>query len=162
MGVMKRNIPDEITAFKEKFFFGLTVRQLICGAGIMISAIPTGIFGSKVMPEDVVGYLIMFEVVPLAAVGWFSYNDMPVEQIFKKIFMFYFGTQKRKWKFHTDEDVIHEMIVQTELDELIRARKEELQKGREEERERKKQVKAEKKETHRSRKAVKRKMKTRS
>ena len=34
MGVMKRKIPAEITSFKEKFFFGLTVRQLICGAGI--------------------------------------------------------------------------------------------------------------------------------
>ena len=44
MGVMKRKIPAEITSFKEKFFFGLTVRQLICGAGILALAIPTGIF----------------------------------------------------------------------------------------------------------------------
>lgn len=62
MGVMKKNIPAEITSFKEKFFFGLTVRQLICGAGILALAVPTGIFGSKFLSQDTVGWLILIEV----------------------------------------------------------------------------------------------------
>lgn len=70
MGVMKRKIPAEITSYKEKFFFGLTVRQLICGAGILALAIPTGIFGSKFFTQDTVGWIILIEVVPLAAIGF--------------------------------------------------------------------------------------------
>lgn len=99
MGVMKRKIPAEITSFKEKFFFGLTVRQLICGAGILALAIPTGIFGSKFFTQDTVGWIILIEVVPLAAIGWFNYNDMPIEVIGKKAIRYYVESQKRKLKF---------------------------------------------------------------
>lgn len=145
MGVMKRNIPDEITAFKEKFFFGLTVRQLICGSGILAMAIPTGIYGSKIMPEDIVGYLIMLEVFPLAAIGWFNYNDMPIEQVAKKVFVYYFGTQKRKWQYKSTENRIHDSLIQIELDELTDNRNEELRLEKKQKKEAKKQLRRDRK-----------------
>ena len=85
MGVMKRKIPAEITSFKEKFFFGLTVRQLICGAGILALAIPTGIFGSKFFTQDTVGWIILIEVVPLAAIGWFNLTICPSKLSAKRL-----------------------------------------------------------------------------
>ena len=99
MGVMKTEIPPEITAFKEKFFFGLTVRQLVCVVCIAALAVPTAIFGSKVLPKDLVEYLVVFEVIPFFLIGWFTYNDMPIEIIGKKVIKFYFCKQKRKFEY---------------------------------------------------------------
>lgn len=126
MGVMRRSVPAEIKAFKEKFFFGLTVRQLICGAGILALAIPTGIWGNKIMSQDMVGYIIMLEVVPLAAIGWASYNDMPIEVIGKKALAYYFGVQKRKLKYTPPEATVHKELVKLNLEVVTAERNEEL------------------------------------
>lgn len=99
MGMMKAEIPPEITGFKEKLFFGLTVRQLICAAGGLAVAIPTGLFGSKIMSSDMVQWAVVIEVIPFIAMGWLRYNDMPCEKIAKKILSYYFGNQKRKFKY---------------------------------------------------------------
>lgn len=126
MGVMRRSVPAEIKAFKEKFFFGLTVRQLICGVGILALAVPTGIFGGKIMSQDMVGWLIILEVAPLAAIGWASYNDMPIEVIGKKALAYYFGIQKRKLKYTPSEAEIHKALVKLDLDNVTAERNEEL------------------------------------
>lgn len=102
MGVMKAEIPPEITEYKEKMFFGLTVRQLICtGIGLAL-AIPTGMFGSKVLPSDVVQYAVVFEIIPCAAVGWLRINDMPFEKFLKKAMTYYMSNQKRKFKYTSE------------------------------------------------------------
>ena len=126
MGVMRRSVPAEIKSFKEKFFFGLTVRQLICGAGILALAVPTGIFGNKIMSQDMVGYLIILEVAPLAAIGWASYNDMPIEKIGKKALAYYFGIQKRKMKYTPPEATIHKELVKLNLEAVTAECNEEL------------------------------------
>lgn len=126
MGVMRRSVPAEIKAFKEKFFFGMTVRQLICLAGILALAVPTGIFGSKIMSQDTVGWLIILEVAPLAAIGWASYNDMPIEIIGKKALAYYFGIQKRKLKYTPPEAVIHKGLIKLNLEAITAERNEEL------------------------------------
>ena len=126
MGVMRRSVPAEIKAFKEKFFFGLTVRQLFCGAGILALAVPTGIFGGRIMSQDTVGWLIILEVAPLAAIGWASYNDMPIEKIGKKALAYYFGIQKRKLKYTPPEASIHKELVKLNLEAVTAERNEEL------------------------------------
>jgi hypothetical protein len=97
MGVMKVSIPPEATEYKEKFILGMTVRQLaftVCGLAI---AIPTGIFGSKFLPEDVVMWLVTIEAAPFAAFGFFQYNGMPLEKIVGKVFDYYVRNQKNKF-----------------------------------------------------------------
>ena len=132
MSIMKRTIPAEITAFKEKMFFGMTVRQLACAAGILATAIPTGIFGSKVLPQDVVGYLIMIEVIPLAAIGWLQYNDMPIEIIGKKAISYYINPQKRKFKYLMADIIkIHNFEVDEAYKEELALRKEEVKRNKE-------------------------------
>ena len=152
MGVMRRNVPAEIKSFKEKFFFGLTVRQLICLAGILGLAIPTGIFGSKIMSQDVLGWLIILEVVPLAAIGWANYNDMPIEKIGKKALAYYFGVQKRKFKYIPREAEIHKALVKLNLEVVTSERNEELRFEKE-------RLKLEKKEAKKNKKSSKSKKK---
>ncbi len=145
MGVMRRNIPAEIKAFKEKFFFGLTVRQLVCGVGILALAIPTGIFGNRIMSQDMVGWLIILEVAPLAAIGWASYNDMPIEKIGKKALMYYLGVQKRKIKYTSPEAKIHKELVQIDYESVAAERNEELRIEKEQIKQAKKAAKNKKK-----------------
>lgn len=152
MGVMKKNIPAEITSFKEKFFFGLTVRQLICGAGILALAVPTGIFGSRFFSQDTVGWLILVEVSPLAAIGWFNYNDMPIEVIGKKALKYYVDPQKRKYKYKPTEVEIHEKLIEYDFNEASNERSEELRQNKLNEKQLRKQQKAEKKKEKKSKK----------
>ena len=52
MGSLGSDIPPEIMEYKEKFFFGLTVRQLGCAAGALALAVPTGLIGINYMSQD--------------------------------------------------------------------------------------------------------------
>lgn len=127
MGVMKREIPDEVRTYKEKFFFGLTARQMLCGAiGIGLAA-PTAIFGWGKIPDDIIMWVLLLEMAPAIAVGWFSYNGMPTEKIAKRIFAFYAGTQKRKMKFKSEERLIHEQLVQIQLEADTAERQREIE-----------------------------------
>ena len=126
MGIMKKKIPYEVKAYKSTMFFGFTTRQVICLVIMLALAVPTYIFGSKFMTSDTLGYVIMVEVVTLAAVGWLSYNDMPMEQIATKVFFFYTGCQKRKWQFTNTETKLHELAVKELLEKTTEERKQEL------------------------------------
>ena len=86
----------------------------------------TGIFGSKFFTQDTVGWIILIEVVPLAAIGWFNYNDMPIEVIGKKAIRYYVESQKRKLKFKPFEVKLHETLIDIEYSELSNERSEEL------------------------------------
>lgn len=99
MGLMRAEIPPEITEYKEKFFFGLTVRQLASVAVMAALAVPTAMFGSKIMPSDVVEWLVVLEVIPCAAIGWLRFNDMPFEKYAKKVINYYISKQKRKFEY---------------------------------------------------------------
>ena len=127
MGVMKRDIPDEVRTYKEKFFFGLTARQMLCGAiGIGLAA-PTAILGWNKIPDDIIMWVLILEMAPAIAIGWFQYNGMPAEKIAKRIFAFYAGTQRRKVKFKSEERMIHEQLVQIQLEADTTERQKEIE-----------------------------------
>lgn len=106
MGKLRAEVPPEITEFKEKFFFGLTVRQLICAAGALLLAVPTGLYGSKVLPKDVVEWAVVIEAIPFAAIGFFKYNDMPFERFIKKFGFYFICSQKRKFKYIEENQIV--------------------------------------------------------
>jgi hypothetical protein len=91
---LKLPIPREVTEYKEKFFFGLTVRQLVCVAGCLAVTIPTGIYGNKIMPNDVVQWLVILEALPFAAFGFISFDGQSVEKVFLKALKYYIMPQK--------------------------------------------------------------------
>lgn len=153
MGMMKRQVPAEITAFKEKFFFGLTLRQLLCGAGALALAVPTGMIGSNYLTSDTVGWIIMFEVIPFAAIGWFNYNDIPIEIIGKKAIKYYFEPQRRKYKYTPKEAEIHKKTIALELAENTEARREEIKQQKISDKQQRKAEKAERKKSRKRKEA---------
>ena len=73
-------MPKEITEYKEKFLFGLTVRQCVSAAAALAICVPLFIFGKDYLGEDMVGWLVILIAVPIFAFGFFKYEGMPFEQ----------------------------------------------------------------------------------
>ena len=92
-------IPKEIKNYREKLFFGLTLRQCICAGAALLICVPLYIFGNKILPQEAVSWVVILVAVPLMLVGFFRYNDMMFEQ-FAVEFMFHnFTPQKRIYSF---------------------------------------------------------------
>ena len=72
-------IPKEITDYKEKFLFGLTVRQFVSVVAALAVCVPLFIFGKGFLGEDVVGWLIILLAAPIFAFGFFKYDGMRFE-----------------------------------------------------------------------------------
>lgn len=108
--MIKADIPQDVTEYKEQFFFGLTIRQFVCGVAMIVLAVLTFLVGSKFLPTDVLMYIVVVEVAPLAAVGFMKYNGMPFEKIAVTVLEFYFGNQRRKMEYLPEEAVLHDEV----------------------------------------------------
>lgn len=73
-------VPKEITDYKEKFMFGLTVRQFFSVAAALVICVPLYIFGKDYLGEDLVSWLIIIVAAPIFGFGFFKYNGMSFEQ----------------------------------------------------------------------------------
>lgn len=73
-------IPKEISEYKQKFLFGLTVRQFISVALALGICIPTYIFGKNAVGEDVISWVIIIIAAPIFCFGFLKFNGMPFEQ----------------------------------------------------------------------------------
>ncbi len=92
-------VPKEIKNYREKFFFGLTVRQCVCAAAALLICVPLYIFGGKFLPEELISWLVMIIAAPLMLVGFFRYNDMTFEKFAVEWFYHTFAPQKRIYSF---------------------------------------------------------------
>ena len=108
--MIKADIPQDIREYKEQFFFGLNLRQLICAVLIILVAVGTFLVGRTFIRQDILMYVLVLEVAPIAAVGFLKYNGMGIEKIAVKVLDFYFSDQRRKLKFQPQESEIHSEI----------------------------------------------------
>ncbi|NLD49102.1 MAG: PrgI family protein [Clostridiaceae bacterium] len=97
-------IPKEITEYKEKILFGLSLRQLICFAVAIISGVATYYFGSMLLGRDMASYLVIVEVIPVFAIGFIRKNGFPFEKYAALMFRHRFGTHKRHYKTKLEID----------------------------------------------------------
>ena len=76
------SVPKEISDYKEKVIFGLSLRQLVCGVIAVGLAVATGLLLVQVLglSIDIAGYIIMVEVVPLMALGFVRPRGRPFEE----------------------------------------------------------------------------------
>lgn len=92
-------IPKEITEYKEKFMFGLTIRQLVSAVVALAICVPLFLFGKDFLGEDAVGWLVILVAVPIFAFGFFRYDGMPFEQFLIMIYrQKWVEPQKRKYE----------------------------------------------------------------
>ena len=92
-------IPKEITDYKEKFLFGLTVRQLVSAVVALAICVPLFIFGKDYLGEDMVGWIIILVAIPVFAFGFFRYDGMPFEKFLAILYrQNWVEPQKRKYE----------------------------------------------------------------
>ena len=92
-------IPKEIKNYREKLFFGLTLRQCICAGVALLICVPLYIFGNRFLPQEAVSWLVIFIAAPLMMAGFFRYNDMMFEQFAVEFFYQNFTPQKRVYSY---------------------------------------------------------------
>ena len=84
-------IPKEITEYKEKFLFGLTVRQFFSVAVALAVCVPLYIFGKDYIGDDGAGWLVLLIASPIFGFGFVKFNGMNFEQLLMVLW-------RQKWK----------------------------------------------------------------
>lgn len=120
--MIKADIPQDVTEYKEQFFFGLTIRQFVCGIAMIALAVLTFLIGKNLIPTDILMYIVIIEVAPLAAVGFMKYNGMPFEKFASTLFEFYAGKQRMGMTYLPEEVQIHDEVRKIWLNGLERER----------------------------------------
>lgn len=120
--MIKADIPQDVTEYKEQFFFGLTIRQFVCGIAMIALAVLTFLIGKNFIPTDILMYIVIIEVAPLAAVGFMKYNGMPFEKFASTLFEFYAGKQRRVMTYLPEEVQIHDEVRKIWLNGLEKER----------------------------------------
>ena len=92
-------IPKELKNYREKLFFGLTLRQCICAGIALLICVPLYIWGHHFLPQEAISWIVVFIAVPLMLTGFFRYNDMAFEQFALEVIHFYFYPQKRVYSY---------------------------------------------------------------
>ena len=123
--MIRADVPQDVTEYKEQFFLGMTGRQLVCVVLMLILAVVTFLLGRNFVTSDILVYLIILEVAPLAAVGFLKYNGMGIEKIAVKVVDFYLGCQRRKMKYLPPETEIHDFVREIYIAEMEKERKSE-------------------------------------
>ena len=117
-------IPKEIKNYREKLFFGLTLRQCICAGVALLICVPLYIFGRNFIPQEMVSWLVILIAAPLMLAGFFKYNDMFFEQFAVEFFYFYFFPQKRVYSNEPVFADLRKKYIAEELQEEIAAKEE--------------------------------------
>ena len=75
----------EITEYHEKFFLGLSLRQLACFGVAAVLAIASCFVCLQWLQLDIqlVSYIVMVEVLPFLGLGFISHNGYPFEKLVK-------------------------------------------------------------------------------
>ena len=128
--MIKADIPQDIREYKEQFFFGLNLRQLICAVLMILLSVGTFLICHNFIRTDILMYILVAEAAPLAAAGFLKYNGMGIEKIAVKVLDFYFGDQRRKMKFQAEESEIHSEIKELAYRIAEKERKAELKRRR--------------------------------
>ena len=87
--MIKADVPQDVTEYKEQFFFGMNSRQLICSVLMIAVAVIIFLVGSKFISTDILVYVTIALIAPLAAVGFLKYNGMGFEKIAATVSEFY-------------------------------------------------------------------------
>ena len=123
-------IPKEIKNYREKLFFGLTLRQSICVAIALLVCVPIYIWGHNLLPQEVISWLVVFIAVPLMLTGFFRYNDMAFEQFALEVIHFYFYPQKRVYSYEPPFMELRNGYLMEELTEEYAAKGKRFKKSR--------------------------------
>jgi hypothetical protein len=113
IAMLEVKLPAEIRTFRNRHM-GLTIRQIVSIAGSLAVGVPLGVFGSEYIPADILMWVIIIAVAPIAAWGFAKFKGMRFEEFVVILFKFHFLPQKRVYE---DSDVNYFSDVKCTLSE---------------------------------------------
>ncbi len=137
--MIRAQIPQDVTDYKEEFFFGLTLRKLIAVIATIAIVAPLYIIGKKFLDTSIIIYAAAILSAPIILVGFKDVNGMPFEKYAGLIWNFFTKEQRRNFIYMPAQENISSDIKSVLLAGEKMLRKDEIQKA-------KKQAKAYKKE----------------
>lgn len=114
-------IPKEIKEFKEKLFFGMTIRQLVATIVAIGINVPLYIKGKEYLGDDLTSWLVIIIAIPISLLGFFKYNQMPFERFIKVMLEFHF-ILPQKSSYKTEN--LYELLLNTDEEETTKKKKE--------------------------------------
>lgn len=106
-------IPKEITEYKEKIIFGLSIRQLVCFTIAIVAGVTTYVVTKRMFGADTASYIVIVEVMPVFAIGFIQKDGFPFEKYVAMFFRHMFGNHRRVYKT--------ELAIETKQDISIRS-----------------------------------------
>ncbi|MDR1150172.1 MAG: PrgI family protein [Clostridiales bacterium] len=99
-------IPKEITEYREKIIFGMSIRQLICTLIAALISIITFFSIRKYIGSDLAGYLVLVEAMPVMGIGFLRVNGFSFEKYLAIILSHLLSNQKRYYKADVSIDTL--------------------------------------------------------
>ena len=110
-------IPKEITEYQEKILFGLSVRQLISFSIALTAGVATYLLAAKLWGDDLAGYLVIVEVMPIFAIGFIRINGFSFEKYLAVMIRHRLGYSRRRYQTQL---LIDELVTGNTAKEKVR------------------------------------------
>lgn len=126
--MIRAQIPQDVTDYKEEFVFGLTLRKLISVVSTILLVAAIYFIGKKFVDTSILIYLAAILSAPIVLVGFKEINGMPFEKYAELIWSFFTKEQRRKFIYIPEEEKTSLYITSLLLAGEKMLRKDEIQK----------------------------------
>lgn len=102
--MIRAQIPQDVTDYKEEFIFGLTLRKLISVVSTILLVAVIYFVGKNFVDTSIIIYFAAILSAPIVLIGFKSINGMPFEKYAELIWTFFTKEQRRKFIYIPEEE----------------------------------------------------------
>lgn len=102
--MIRAQIPQDVTDYKEEFIFGLTLRKLISVVSTILLVAVIYFVGKNFVDTSIIIYFAAILSAPIVLIGFKSINGMPFEKYAELIWNFFTKEQRRKFIYIPEEE----------------------------------------------------------
>ena len=102
--MIRAQIPQDVTDYKEEFIFGLTLRKLISVVSTILLVAVIYFIGKNFVDTSIIIYFAAILSAPIVLIGFKSINSMPFEKYAELIWNFFTKEQRRKFIYIPEEE----------------------------------------------------------
>lgn len=102
--MIRAQIPQDVTDYKEEFIFGLTLRKLISAVSTILLVAVIYFIGKNFVDTSIIIYFAAILSAPIVLIGFKSFNGMPFEKYAELIWNFFTKEQRRKFIYIPEEE----------------------------------------------------------
>ncbi len=102
--MIRAQIPQDVTDYKEEFIFGLTLRKLISVVSTILLVAVIYFIGKNFVDTSIIIYFAAILSAPIVLIGFKNINGMPFEKYAELIWNFFTKEQRRKFIYIPEEE----------------------------------------------------------